>query len=321
MTKIIAEIGFNHEGNLALAIEMIKAIAKAGAHAVKFQTYRASDLALPSAPHYQAIQCGEMTLDQHKELAQVSRDCGLDFLSTPFSSWAVDILEEVGVPAYKVASMDCTNKYLLGFLAETKKPIYLSTGMATLDEIASTLNFLNEKRSGEVTLLHCMSLYPPKADDLNLNIIPFLKTVFGIPVGYSDHYPGIKACVAAVMLGAEVIETHFTIDTKKEGADHHHSVDPDMLKQLITEVELFDKLKGNPNAIYSRPDRHFVNDFRRGVYSARQLKKSETIKEEDMLFCRPTSELSPDDIDWFNGKMLSKDVPAYTAISREILND
>ena len=166
-----------------------------------------------------------------------------------------------------------------------------------------------------------MSLYPPKVDDLNLNIIPFLKTIFGTPVGYSDHYPGIKACVAAVMLGAEVIETHFTLDTKKEGADHHHSVAPDMLKQLIAEVELFNKLKGNSNVIHSRPDRHFVNDFRRGVYSARQLKNSETIKEENLLYCRPTSELSPDDIDWINGKMLLKDVPAYTAIHREMFKN
>ena len=244
MIKIIAEIGFNHEGDLKLAIEMIKAAAKAGTHAVKFQTYKASDLALPSASHYQAIKSGEMSLEQHVELAKIAHGCGIEFLSTPYSPWAIDILEKVGVPAYKVASMDCTNKHLLGFIAETKKPIYLSTGMATLTEISETLYYLSEVKSGPVTLLHCMSLYPAEAKDLNLAIIPYLKELFGVSVGYSDHYPGIKACLVAAMLGAEVIETHFTLDITKEGADHYHSVDAEMLRQLVTEIDLFQQMKG-----------------------------------------------------------------------------
>ena len=120
MTRIITEIGFNHEGELKLAIEMIKAATQAGANAIKFQTYRAKDLALPSAPHYQAIKRGEINLEQHQELAKIAHGCGIEFLSTPFSPWAIDVLEKVGVPAYKIASMDCTNKHLLGFVAETK---------------------------------------------------------------------------------------------------------------------------------------------------------------------------------------------------------
>jgi sialic acid synthase SpsE len=316
---IIAEIGFNHEGDMGLAVQMIEAAARAGANAVKFQTYRAIDLALPSAPHYEAIKCGEMTLEQHQELTRVACDCGIDFLSTPYSAWAVELLERVGVPAYKVASMDCTNTHLLGFIAQTKKPIYLSTGMATLAEIAETLHFLNTENSGDVTLLHCVSLYPAQADDLHLDIIPLLKKLFGVPVGYSDHYPGIQACLAATMLGAEVIETHFTLDTSKEGGDHHHSADPDMLRQLVSEIHLFTTMKGKERAIYHRPDRQWVVKFRRGVYAAKHLPAGSTLNEKDLLFCRPTSAFSPNDIDWLKGKITSQDVAAYKAIDYENL--
>jgi N,N'-diacetyllegionaminate synthase len=205
---IIAEIGFNHEGDLTLAEQMIRAAASAGVHAVKFQTYRAKDLALPSSPHYEAIKCGEMDLGQHQRLAAVAQDCQVDFLSTPYSPWAVDLLEQVGISAYKVASMDCTNTYLLKYIAQTAKPVYLSTGMANVSEIGETLEFLRQEQSGPVTLLHCISMYPASAEVLNLEIIPFLRTLFEIPVGYSDHYPGTKACLAAAMLGATVIERH-----------------------------------------------------------------------------------------------------------------
>lgn len=321
MIKIIAEIGFNHEGELKLAIEMIKAAAQAGANAIKFQTYRAKDLALPSAPHYQAIQSGEMSFEQHLELRKIAHDCGVEFLSTPFSPWAIDILEKVGVPAYKVASMDCTNKYLLGFIAETKKPIYLSTGMATLAEISETLCYLSEVKSGPVTLLHCMSLYPAEAKDLNLAIIPYLKELFGVPVGYSDHYPGINACLVAAMLGAEIIETHFTLDITKEGADHYHSVDAELLRQLIADIELFQQMKGTKQGFHNRPDRRYATQYRRGVFTAKCLKKGDSLKTEDLLMCRPTSQLKPEDVKWLEGRMIKQDIDAFHAIDRDALEN
>jgi len=317
MTRIITEIGFNHEGELKLAIEMIKAATQAGANAIKFQTYRAKDLALPSAPHYQAIKRGEISLEQHQELAKIAHGCGIEFLSTPFSPWAIDVLEKVGVPAYKIASMDCTNKHLLGFVAETKKPIYLSTGMATLTEISETLYYLSEVKSGPVTLLHCMSLYPANANDLNLVIIPYLKELFGVPVGYSDHYPGTKACLGAAMLGAEVIETHFTLDISKKGADHYHSVDAEMLRQLIADIELFQQMKGTKLGCYNRPDRKYATQYRRGVFTAKSLKKGDTLRGEDLLLCRPTSQLKPEDLKWLEGRTIKQDIEEFQAVDRD----
>jgi sialic acid synthase SpsE len=316
MVYVIAEIGFNHEGNLDVAAEMIKAASGTGATAVKFQTFRAADIALPSSSHYRDIQCGEMKLRQHLELFKVAKDYGVEFLSTPYSPWAVDLLEKVGVPAYKVASMDCTNKHLLGYVAQTRKPIYLSTGMATIAEISDSLKFLKQEKSGAVSLLHCLSCYPARAQDLNLNIIPFLKQLFHVPVGYSDHYPGVKACLAAVMLGAEIIETHFTLDSSKVGGDHSHSADPARLKELVSDIRLFGEMVGESRAIDHRPDRRLAQRLHRGVYAARSLKKGAIIREADLVFCRPAGQLSPNDVEWLKGKRVMRDVHAYQAIEK-----
>ena len=316
MAYIIAEIGFNHEGDLPLAVEMIQAAAEVGADAVKFQTFRAIDLALPTAPHYEAIACGQMTLEQHQELAAAAKESGVEFLSTPFSPWAVELLEKVGVRAYKVASMDCTNRHLLGYIAQTGKPIYLSTGMATLAEIGETLELLEKIGVGPVTIFHCLSLYPAQAGDLNLEIIPLLSRIFGVPVGYSDHYPGTKACLAAVMLGAQVIETHFTLDPFKEGGDHQHSVDPPMLEQLTIDIDLFHQMRGDGQAIYHRPDRSLAQDYRRGMYAARDIVKGGVVCQEDLLFCRPTSQLAPNDLERLGRMTLTRDVAVFEEIQK-----
>ena len=321
MAYIIAEIGFNHEGNIDTATEMVKSAAKAGANAVKFQTFRASDIALPSSPHYEAIKCGEMSLEQHLELYNAAKDCGIDFISTPFSPWAVELLEKVGIPAYKVASMDCTNKHLLRHIAQTGKPIYLSTGMATLNEIADTLDYLKNEKSGPVTLLHCISIYPANAEYLNLDIIPFLKQLFDVPVGYSDHYPGTKACLAAAMIGADIIETHFTLDSSKEGGDHFHSVEPTSFRNLISDIELFRIMKGSRRGIFDRPDRQYAKDYRRGLYSVRGMTRGDVLKEENVLLCRPASELSTNDVDWLMGKVLDRDLSSYEPLKRSLLKN
>ena len=319
MPYIIAEIGFNHDGDLDIATEMMKAAAQAGASAVNFQTFRASDIVLPSSPHYASIQCAEMTFDQHRTLFNVARDCGVDFISTPFSPWAVELLEKIGVPAFKVASMDCTNKHLLRYIVQTGKPIYLSTGMATLSEIADTLEYLNKENSGPATLLHCISMYPANAQSLNLDIIPFLKELFGVPVGYSDHYPGTMACLAAAMMGAEVIETHFTLDSSKEGADHFHSATPKSLKRLVSDIAVVHSMRGNRHAIFYRPDRVYAKEYRRGLYSGVALKKGDPLKEKDLLFCRPTSELGPNDLEWIGGKATNQDVSPYQAVLKKFV--
>ena len=320
MIYIIAEIGFNHEGDINAAIEMIEAAAQSGANAVKFQTFKAFDIALPSSQHYDIIKNGEMSYEQHSELYLKAKDCGIDFISTPFSPWAVELLEKLEVHAYKVASMDCTNKYLLKHIAKTQKPVFISTGMASLNEISDTLDYMDKHNSGQITLMHCISMYPAKAEHLNLDIIPFLKKLFNISIGYSDHYPGTMACLAAALVGSEVIETHFTLDTTTKNGDHFHSADPKSLEKLINDIILLRQMKGNKRMILDRPDRQYANDYRRGLYFSKQLSKGHILSEDDFLFCRPASELSPNHLEYVIGKILDKDVKEYDIVEDCFIN-
>ncbi|MDY7000172.1 MAG: N-acetylneuraminate synthase family protein [Thermodesulfobacteriota bacterium] len=312
---IIAEIGFNHEADMGSALSMIKAAAGAGADAVKFQTFRAGDIALPDSPHYQGIKDMELGLEQHRELSRAAALAGVDFLSTPFSVWAVDLLEEVGVKAYKAASMDLTNRVLLERIARTGKPLLLSTGMAGLSEIAEALDFVKNKGASEVTLLHCISKYPAEAGQLNLEAISLLKETFGVPVGYSDHYPGNKACLAAVMLGATVVETHFTLDRTKEGGDHHHSNDPESLKELVRDIRLFRKMRGRKRFFSNRPDRAEADIFRRGVFAARDIEPGSVLGLQDVLLCRPQSGLTTNDLERILGRKTRKAIAKHQAVS------
>jgi sialic acid synthase SpsE len=319
LPTIIAEIGFNHEGDMDLAVEMIEAAAAAGATAVKFQTLWAEDIALPSAPHFENLKAAEMDLDRHRRLAAGAKASGVEFISTPFSRRAVDYLEEVGVKRYKIASMDLTNTDLLGYVAQTGKPMIVSTGMTTLAEIAGCLEFLTERGAAQVSLLHCISNYPCAANELNLDMIPLLKNIFDVPVGYSDHYPGVKACLAAVMLGAEIIETHFTLDTTKPGADHEHSADPESLKSLIENIRLFGQMRGRPDYLKNRPDRDKAELYRRGLYAAKDLPAGVVLGREDLLFCRPESQLSPNHLGRVLGRKVTRPIKAFQEITWEDL--
>ncbi|MFH1092494.1 MAG: N-acetylneuraminate synthase family protein [Pseudomonadota bacterium] len=317
--QIIAEIGFNHEGNMDLAEQMVRAAARAGADAVKIQTFQAGDLVLPNSPHYEGLKAGEMDLEQHRRLSAAAAEEGVEFLSTPFSRRAVDLLEKVGVKRYKIASMDLTNLDLLAYVAQTRKPVIVSTGMATLAEIAASLDFLNERQAGEVCLLHCISDYPSQAGELNLAVIPFLKQCFGLPVGYSDHFPGVKACLAAAMLGADLIETHFTLDRSKPGADHEHSADAQQLKELVEDIQLFRQMAGGHDFLQHRSDRVYASAYRRGLYTAADLDAGAVLERQNIISCRPENGLGPGHLQALLGRKLQKSVKAFEPLHWEDL--
>ncbi|KPA19706.1 N-acylneuraminate-9-phosphate synthase, partial [Candidatus Magnetomorum sp. HK-1] len=204
--------------------------------------------------------------------------------------------------------------HLLKYIAQTKKKIYLSTGMATLKEISETLNFLELNRSGPITLMHCVSMYPPQAQHLNLEIIPLMKKLFDIPSGYSDHFPGTMACLLAAILGASTIETHFTLDSCRKTGDHFHSVNPDDLKQLIENISLFTTMRGKLSSVFQKADRDLIYNYRRGLFSAKNLPKGKLLQENDFLFCRPKTILSPNEMESLIGKKLLNDVAPYQPI-------
>ncbi|MEW6263536.1 MAG: N-acetylneuraminate synthase family protein [Thermodesulfobacteriota bacterium] len=314
---IIAEIGFNHEGDPDLGARMIEAAAKAGADAVKFQTFRASDIVLPTSPHYQAVQAGEMDLEKHLFLARAAAGHGVEFLSTPFSRWAVDLLEEVGVKRYKIASMDLTNFDLLDYVGRKGKPLLVSTGMATLAEIAASVEFLTARGVADLTLLHCVSHYPCRAEDLNLEVMPFLRKVFGLRVGYSDHFPGVKACLMAALMGAEVIETHFTLDTSRPGGDHAHSADPETLEQLVADIDLLALMRGQVDTLKNRADRPEAGLYRRGIHAARELEAGEALERDGLLLSRPAADFGPADLSRLLGRKLKRTVSQFSALTWE----
>ena len=240
---VIAEIGNNHDGSVRQAEQLIEAAADSGADAVKFQTHIAAAEMLPSTPtpphfdepRFEFTKRMELSLDQHLRLKVFAEQRGLVFFSSPFSVEAVDLLEQVGVPAYKIASGEVTNPPLVEAVAATGRPVLLSTGMSGLDDVERAASILRESGS-PFLVMQCTSTYPCPPELVNLKAMVAMGEVLGVPYGLSDHTPGVWTSVAAVALGAVAVEKHFTLSKRLYGPDHHASLVPDELAQLVQGV-------------------------------------------------------------------------------------
>ena len=308
---IVAEIGSNHNGDMALCRRLVDAAKDAGADAAKFQSWSKTSLIGqaeyerntkyakqdPSALTLeQAVEKYQLTPAQHREVVDHCRSRGITFLSSCFSREEVELLETLGAPAYKIASMDVNHLPLLEVVAGTGKPVILSTGMATLAEIEAALGVLSRKRSGPVVLLHCVSTYPCPPQDVNLRNIPMLRATFGVPVGLSDHSLGNAIPLAAVALGACMIEKHFTVDRKLEGWDHAISADPADLAALVRgSREVFEAL-GRAERVIGDEELEKRKAFRRRMVARRPLKKGDRLRPEDVEFKRPGTGIRPDEL-------------------------
>lgn len=313
---IIAEIGFNHGGDLDLAIEMMKSAAACGVDAVKFQTYKASDISLKSSPHYGSVESGELNYEQHKKLFLAAKNLGVTFLSTPFSIEAVDLLEKVGVDAYKVASMDLTNTDLLEYIGKKQKPIILSTGMSTIDEIDEAYHAILKTGNTNIALLHCMSDYPTKNSDANLAMMSTLKEKYRIPVGYSDHTLGTVVPLMSISMGAHIVEKHFTTNKKLEGPDHKISADPSEMKQIVQGAEEIVKIFGTPN-LEERPDRKYHLSYRRSYHANKNIKKGTKIDETLIKLVRPGNGLSIKNKKSIVGSIVKFDIVEEQMLAKE----
>ena len=254
---VIAEIGANHNGDMNLAKSMIISAAECGAHAVKFQSWSPKSLIAKEEydrnqkyddspkKHFgslkEMVEKYYLREEQHYELKAFCDSINVDFCSTPFSESEVDLLDKCEVPFYKIASMDINNVQLLNYIAERGKPVILSTGMATISEIDNAAQLLYKKGCNEISLLHCISIYPPAFEDINLNNITMLQQTFGVPIGFSDHSIGFSIPLASVALGACIIEKHFTTDKNLPGWDHLISADPYEMKMENTFKKWFGK--------------------------------------------------------------------------------
>jgi len=318
---VIAEIGSNHNGSMELCYQLIDAAAGCGAHAVKFQSWSSSSLVGKAEyarntryddtkKHFGTleamVEAYQFTPEMHRLALARCRERGVAFMSTPFSPEEVALLEELGVEAYKVASMDVNHPLLLEAIGATGKPVLLSTGMATLGEVERAVHVLEQAGAGPVTLLHCVSIYPPDPDDVNLRNIPMLEQAFGLPVGFSDHTLGLAIPLAAVALGACVIEKHFTLNKEMEGWDHAISADPPELAALVAQSELVFRGLGSTVRRVSDAEMQKRAKFRRRIVLREALPAGHVLRLDDLDFKRPGTGIDPDQYGLVVGKRLSR---------------
>jgi len=321
---IIAEAGVNHEGDIEKAKLMIKQAANAGADAIKFQTYKAKSLTSKYAPAYWDTT-KETTQSQYElfkkydrfwreefeTLANYAATFGLDFLSTPFDFEAVDILEDL-VPAYKVASADITNYPLLKYIASKGKPILLSTGASTISEIYRALEVITEQGNGQVVLLHCVLNYPTPPENANLGMIWHMQRVFpDYIIGYSDHtLPKYskELLLVAWLLGAQVIEKHFTFDKSLPGNDHYHAFDVEDLKEFVERVNLVLQAMGSFKKHYSPQEEKARLYARRSLVATRLIKRGKRLREGDIAIKRPGTGIPPELLDQVVGATALRDI-------------
>ena len=305
---VVAEIGNNHDGSLDQALELIEAASLAGADAVKFQTFKASRLVSeqPVAPpslwrdakqrSWQEVFLEwELPRQWHERLAAAAADHDVVFFSTAFDPDSVDFLESVGVQLHKIASFEITYSDLLKKVASTGKPLLLSTGASTLDEVSEALQLLEGAGCGPVALLHCGSCYPLAVEDVNLRAMSTLARKFNRPVGYSDHTLGTETTLAAVALGACVIEKHFTLNKNLPGPDHAVSMEPEELKAMIASIRRVEAALGSEEKKPVAAEAGARSEGRRSLHAARDITAGSVITEEDVTVVRPAAGIAPRD--------------------------
>ncbi|MBM5796676.1 MAG: N-acetylneuraminate synthase [Cyanobacteria bacterium K_Offshore_0m_m2_072] len=323
---VIAEAGVNHNGSLELAHQLVELAAEAGADVVKFQTFKAEQLASRRAPKaaYQVDQTGggdqlamlrqlELPLEAFAELANHCRELGIGFLSTPFDLASAEALIALGMRCLKVPSGELTNAPLLRGLAATGLPLIVSTGMATLDEVEQAVEWITAARAAAghgaplaeaLTLLHCTSNYPTPLAAVNLRAMQTLAQRFGLPVGYSDHTAGISVAPLAVALGARVIEKHFTLDRTLPGPDHQASLEPDELAALVQQVRAAETALGSPEKAPVAAELEVRVAARRSVTLARDLPAGAALAAADLTLQRPGHGIAPVDLEQVLGRQL-----------------
>lgn len=306
---IIAEAGVNHNGSVELAYQLVDAAAKAGADAIKFQTFKAEKLVLKSAhkADYQKQDSGEsesqlemlkkleLNGDAYREIQRYCQQKDIIFLSTPFDMESVDILCDLGLEIFKIPSGEITNLPYLRYIGRLQKQVILSTGMSTLDEIGDALLILTTAGTSmdNITVLHANTMYPTPMGDVNLNAMLAIKNHFGVAVGYSDHTLGIEVDIAAVAMGASVIEKHFTLDKSMSGPDHGSSLEPGELTSMVLSIRNIEKAMGNGEKTPSPSERVNIHPVRKSIVASRAIEKGEIFSSDNLTTKRPGNGMSP----------------------------
>jgi sialic acid synthase len=330
---VIAEIGHNHQGNLETAIEMVEAAADCGADAVKLQkrfnhklyTQQMYDRPYENENSYGATygehrDALEFDLDQYKILRDRAEKLGVEFLATPFDFDAVDFLEELGVACYKIASGDMTSLPLLQYVAKKGKPMFISTGASTFDEVKRTYDFM-APLNVPFALLHCVANYPVEHKDLNLKVITkFLDSFPKATIGYSSHENGILSPVLSYMLGAQVIEAHFTLNRAWKGTDHKFSLEPGGFRKMVRDLRRVDLALGNGEKMFLETEKSAREKMGKSLYYAENLPEGTVVTRECFVLKSPGKHMSPFEIDSLVGTTLKRPVKFEDPVERADLS-
>lgn len=330
---MIAEAGVNHNGSTELALRLVDAAAAAGADAVKFQTFSAEDFVTESAPKadYQERVLGaadsqftmlkklELTAADHGVIADHARAADILFLSTPFDENSVELLVALGVPAFKISSGDLTNHPLLERIAWLGRPMILSTGMASLDEVDAAVRAIRTAGNPPLALLHCVSRYPAEPQTANLRAMSTMAERFQVPVGFSDHTLGAEIAVAAVAAGACVIEKHLTLDCALPGPDHQASLDPQAFAGMVQRVRFVEAALGHGRKEPLPEEAHTARVARKSVVTARAIAAGEALSDDALAIKRPGHGLPPASRASLLGRIARVALPAGTVLTEEML--
>jgi len=329
---IIAELSANHNGNIQTAFEIIAHAKRAGADAVKMQTYRPDTITIDSSKAdfqihgglwdgkslYQLYEWAHTPWDWHKPLFDYARQLGITIFSSPFDTTAVDLLEDLNAPAYKIASFEAVDIPLIKYAASTGKPLIISTGMANAEEISEAIDAARSCGCKDLAILHCVSAYPALAEDYNLATLVDMKNRFNLVTGLSDHTLSNITAIAATSLGASIIEKHVTLDRRGGGPDDSFSLEPDELKQLCHDSKLAWSALGKVN--YTRGEAEKANlQFRRSLYVVKPVKAGERITPENVKSIRPGFGLAPKHLESVMGKRFTQDLEEGTALKMDYI--
>ena len=306
---IIAEAGVNHNGDIHLAMKLIDAALFAGADAVKFQTFKTENVVSQTAPkaqyqketgesnesQFDMLKKLELGIDAHKTLLSYCQKKGIKFLSTPFDHKSIDLLESLGLDIYKIPSGEITNLPYLRHIGLLSKKVIMSTGMSTMNEIKDALSILLKAGTikENITILHANTMYPTPMQDVNLRAMLTIQKYFDIPVGYSDHTLGIEVDIAAVAMGATVIEKHFTLDKTLDGPDHKASLNPDELKDMVIAIRNIEKAMGDGKKVVSSSEKANKDIARKSITAIQNINKGDIFTEENITVKRPGNGISP----------------------------
>jgi N,N'-diacetyllegionaminate synthase len=330
---VIAELGVNHNGSLEMAVELIDVARKAGADAVKFQTFFAEDLVSKQArkakyqtendptqeSQFEMLKRLELPHENWEEIRRYCQKSGIEFLSTPFGERAADLLQNLDVGAYKVSSGDLTHLPFLRNLAKRERPILLSSGMGNLQEVAEAVEAITNCGNDQIGVLHCVSCYPSAPEDSNLRSMATMEQAFQLPIGWSDHTQGETIGLAAVAMGAKIIEKHFTLSRDLPGPDHKASLEPNELANFVESIRMVDDAKGSGVKKPTLAEQETATVARRSLVVSKEVKVGEILTKANLSVVRPQGDVPPKYYDVFLGKKTNRTIAAGTTVTWDMI--